>query len=88
MSVSRRDLARAEAFGRVAAKGGLSVQSCPYEANGSPNDRVLAARFVRAYLRHGGAVAVDYDDGTSQHAVRTTSGHLRVTVDRSPTPGP
>jgi hypothetical protein len=62
VSVSDRDLARAEALGRLAARGGKSVRTCPYEANGDPDQRILAARFVRAYIGAGGQVAVDYDD--------------------------
>lgn len=54
---------RAEAAGRLAARAGTGIKSCPYEANGTPEQRVLAARFVHAYLVAGGAVAASTDDG-------------------------
>lgn len=45
------DLARAESLGRIAAKNGQPVTQCPFEANGSPEQRELAIRYVRAYYR-------------------------------------
>jgi hypothetical protein len=84
MSVTRRDLARAEAMGRIAARGRCGIESCPYEANGSPDERVLAGRFVRAYVAAGGAVSVDYDDGESVRTQRVQLGGTpaRVTLRR------
>lgn len=63
MSLTKRDIQRAEAFGRLAARNRQSIHACPYEANGTPDDRVQAAHFIRAYLKAGGKVAVDYEDG-------------------------
>ena len=60
---SRRDIQRAEAFGRLAARTGLTYRSCPYEADGNPDERQLAGRFVHAYLAAGGRIGVeDLDD--------------------------
>lgn len=57
-AVTDRDLSRAEAFGRLAAKGGAGVRACPYEADGDASERVLAARFVAAYVRAGGRLPI------------------------------
>ena len=62
MSVTARDVGRAEAMGRLAAGDGLDVDACPYRADGSPDDRLLAARWVRAYLGAGGNAGFD-DEG-------------------------
>lgn len=63
MSVSPQDLSRAEAYGRLAARTGKPITVCPYEANGSPDQRVQARSFVSAYLDAGGKIPVDYGDG-------------------------
>lgn len=89
MITSRQDIKRAEAFGRLAARTGLGVDSCPYPADGAPHDRVMAARFVRAYLGAGGQVAVDYEDGAGPTrgrprpaTVDTADGPVSVEVSR------
>lgn len=56
-----QEISRAEAFGRLAARGG-TVDDCPYEANGDPWHRTLAARFVRAFLGAGGDSGVSCED--------------------------
>lgn len=53
-----RDLQRAEAMGRLAARDGCGYRSCPYEADGGPDERQLAARWVRAFVGAGGRVGV------------------------------
>lgn len=83
------ELARAEAFGRVAARGGCQVTSCPYEANGTPSERVLSARFVRAFLAHGGTITVDFGDGPGRtRDVQIGQRRLQVTVRRAGAPPP
>jgi hypothetical protein len=79
MSVTPRDLARAEAFGRLAAREHLGVRSCPYEANGTPDERVMAARFVAAYVRAGGQINVQYEEGNSlpEKEIRARGGAKR-----------
>ena len=57
-----RDIRRAEAFGRLAARDGCGYQSCPYEADGGPDERQLAARWVRAFVGAGGRVGVEDQD--------------------------
>ena len=85
MTLTPGDLARAEAFGRLAAQKNLRVDTCPYEANGDNDQRVLAARFVAAYLDAGGTIEVDYDDGAGHRGgaprwttVKTRHGLARV----------
>ena len=89
MSLTARDVARAEAFGRLAARTGQPVGACPYEANGGPDERVLAARFVRAYIGAGGRVSIDYEDGqgptqgTPRRAIVAKNGKpVRVNILR------
>jgi hypothetical protein len=62
---SDRDITRAQRFGRLAAREGRSLASaCPYDANGTPAERVLARRFVQAYVGAGGTVdGLTYGDG-------------------------
>ena len=52
---------RAIRLGRLAAGRGSPVTACPYNANGTPAERVLALLFVREYQRH----APDPTDYTS-----------------------
>ena len=47
-------LAAAARFGRRFAENGRPIEECPYDANGTPGQRVLARRFVRGYLAAGG----------------------------------
>jgi hypothetical protein len=55
------EIARAQAFGRLAAREGKPVDTCPYTQD-TPADRVLAYRWVRAYTGAGGDAGVSYDD--------------------------
>jgi hypothetical protein len=94
VSVNDRDIRRAESLGRIAAADGLPVNVCPYEANGDPDHRVLAVRFVRAYMKAGGKVAVDYEDGAgpsettpSFHPIEHQGRTLNVAVVRRPPAG-
>lgn len=59
------EIVRAQRLGRLAARAGRPVEACPYDAAGPPAQRVLAARFVAAYVAAGGDVGrVDFgDDG-------------------------
>lgn len=43
-------------LGRLAARRGRSVTSCPFPVDGDPADRVLAARFVAGFVAAGGTV--------------------------------
>ncbi|MGH8877006.1 MAG: hypothetical protein ACRD0P_06670 [Stackebrandtia sp.] len=47
--------------GGYAARHGHPLSVCPFNANGSPDERVLALAFARAYLRHADAGRIDYD---------------------------
>lgn len=82
VTVTMVEIQRAEAFGRIAARGGLGAGACPYQANGSAAERLLAARFVAAYLDADGPVSVDYDDGTRTHV--TDKGTTIHVSHRSP----
>lgn len=42
-------LAIATRMGRRYAEAGKAITECPYNANGTPADKVLARRFVHAY---------------------------------------
>lgn len=44
------EIARAQRLGRATARAGRPVTDSPYQAGGDARQRVLAARFVRAYL--------------------------------------
>lgn len=48
-------------MGRRAAEAGRPVASCPYNANGTPAQQVLARRWVHAYngVRDPGNVSAD-----------------------------
>jgi len=55
------EIARAQRLGRATAQAGHGAESCPYAADGAPHDRVLAARWVAAYLTAApSSGAVDY----------------------------
>lgn len=54
-----QDIARAQAFGRLAAQEGKPPSACPYTGD-NPTDRVLAYRWVRAYTQAGGNSGIDY----------------------------
>jgi hypothetical protein len=64
---------RARLAGRLAGRLGRSLRTaCPYDADGSPDQRVLAAVFVRAYVAAGGTVdGLDYGGGPTP---KTTTG--------------
>jgi hypothetical protein len=55
--ITDQDLSRAEALGRLAARAGRDARACPYQVNGDTDQRVLAARFVRAYIGEGSDTA-------------------------------
>lgn len=61
MTPTDDELARAERLGRATARAGreLNADTCPWNANGDDTQRVLAARFTRAYLNEK-PTAVDY----------------------------
>lgn len=69
-----REISRAEAFGRLAARAG-TIDACPYEANGDPWQRTMAARFVRAYLGAGGDCGVSCDDEPHRGTLHTIRRH-------------
>lgn len=50
-----RDIARAQTMGRLAAKDGLPITSCPYDRT----QRVERARWVLAYVKAGGHVGLE-----------------------------
>lgn len=84
MALSPQDKARAESFGRLAAKKNCGVTACPYEADGDADQRTLAARFVHAFIKAGGKVAVVYDNGTEDTAPRARQhGSVRVSIVRT-----
>jgi hypothetical protein len=58
------ELARAERLGRATAHAGraLSMATCPFDANGTDDQRVLARRFVTAYVGERPDGAVDYGE--------------------------
>lgn len=60
MTPAERD--RAHRLGTIAGRSGRGLAgACPYEANGSPDDRVLTLVFVRAFVAAGGKVdGLDY----------------------------
>lgn len=62
MSPTQPDRDRAHRLGTLAAKAGRGLGgACPYNANGTGDERVLAAVFVRAYIDAGGTVdGLDY----------------------------
>jgi hypothetical protein len=55
---SERDIARAQALGRLAGWAQRPVESNPY----SRDERVLRARWVLAYARAGGRVGLEPTD--------------------------
>lgn len=55
MTVTDRDIARAQTMGRLAAQEGLPISSCPYERD----RRVERARWVLAYARAGGRAGLE-----------------------------
>lgn len=63
-----REITRAQRLGRLAARNSRALASaCPYDANGTPADKVLARRFVQAYIQAGGTVdGLTYGDGDWQ----------------------
>lgn len=89
MTVTLADMKRAAAYGRLAARRGRPVTTCPYEANGDHDQRVQAFWFVVAYVQAGGRVPVDYGDGAPDStgrpatvAVQTSRGSIPVTIVR------
>jgi hypothetical protein len=44
------DTDRAERLGSLAARANRPVTACPFDANGTLQQRVLARRFVRGYV--------------------------------------
>ncbi len=62
MSPTPQELSIAEAFGRLAARTKKGTRVCPYEADGTPDQRVLAARFVHAYFEAGGTSGIGDED--------------------------
>ena len=53
-------IARAERLGRATARAHRPVSMCPFNTNGDNTQRVLAQRFVRAYLSERSDAVVDY----------------------------
>jgi len=60
------EIAQAEKLGRLtgradqAADRGFSSKRCPYDANGTPSQKVLARRWVHGYTQARPGVGVDY----------------------------
>jgi hypothetical protein len=61
MTVTAQQLEQARRFAIEAARRGRPVTACPYNANGTPEQRRLALAFVRAYLAETDDVT-DYGD--------------------------
>lgn len=63
MTPTDYEIARAERLGRATARAGreFTAEACLFNANGDDSQRVLAARFTRAYLDEKPA-PVDYTD--------------------------
>jgi hypothetical protein len=55
---SERDIARAQALGRLAGRAQRPVETNPYRAD----ERVLRARWVLAYARAGGRAGLEDAD--------------------------
>lgn len=70
-----RDIQRAEAFGRLAARDGCKYDACPYEADGGPDERQLAARWMRAYMGAGGSI--DEGDDMPEEQIAARGGAVR-----------
>lgn len=65
--MTQEDRDRAHRLGTLAgrAKRGLGG-ACPYNANGTGDEKALAAVFVRGFVAAGGSVdGLDYGDGPS-----------------------
>lgn len=73
MSVTQVQRDRAARGGRLAAKAGKSPAHCPYDANGSPDQRVLAVVFVRAFSAAGGKLDGLHYDGDGGPVTRRGS---------------
>lgn len=74
--------------GRMAGKANRGIGgACPYDANGSTDQRVLAAVFVRAYFDAGGKLdALDFGDagGSSSTSTRTSRTSSSTSTRTSP----
>ncbi|MEU6858835.1 hypothetical protein AB0B28_08180 [Glycomyces sp. NPDC046736] len=60
MTVTDVQLDQARRVAVEAARRGRPIETCPYNANGTPDQRRLALAFVREYLDHVGD-DVEYD---------------------------
>ncbi len=80
MSLTDADLSRAEAQGRLAARDQLGVRTCPYEADGDAGQRVLAARFVHAYVGAGGLVDDGEEEDVPENEIAARGGAKRWRV--------
>lgn len=58
------EIARAQRHARFSARNKRPVASCPYNANGDGQERVLAMRWVQAYLTAAPAdlAPINFDD--------------------------
>jgi ribosome modulation factor len=73
MTITDRDIARAQQFGRLAAAAGDGLEACPYSAQ-DPEQRLLRARWVLAYTGAGGRAGVAY---SPLERVRAIIGAMR-----------
>lgn len=64
MSLTQAQRDRAARGGRLAARASRGVGNCPYDANGTADQRQLALIFVRAFTKAGGTIdGVEYVTG-------------------------
>ncbi len=56
----------AQWVGQQYARAGRPITDCPYKADGTPEQRVQAARFVQGYLDERPASGVDYSGEGSE----------------------
>ena len=57
VNVTRRAALEAIAAGAQAAQDGAAHTACPHKAGGDADDRVLAAAWLRGWLRARGRIA-------------------------------
>lgn len=58
---SDEDIARAQSLGRLTARDGGNVTSCPYPQT-TPQGRVLAHRWLKAFMDAGGSTGIKYTE--------------------------
>jgi hypothetical protein len=52
----------ADLLGRKYAQAGKPITDCPFDANGTPEQRAKALRFIQGYVSVKAGLTVNYDD--------------------------